>query len=168
MSKGGSSVTDTSFILWLQQFSNGFLDVFFTYITKLGNPEYYMLAIPLFYWCINKKAAFRFTMYFLISIYVNSVVKATTAVPRPSSDEVRILYKESTLGTSSFPSGHTQGTASFWGYMAYYIKSKVFTVIAVTIILLFIAGYTYSSGIRVSIPLISPTGIPSISITCRS
>nr|WP_243427829.1 phosphatase PAP2 family protein [Alkaliphilus hydrothermalis] len=75
-------------------------------------------------------------MYFLISIYVNSVVKATTAVPRPSGDEVRILYKESTLGTSSFPSGHTQGTASFWGYMAYYIKNKAFTALAVVIIIL--------------------------------
>lgn len=46
---------DNSFILWLQQFSNGFLDVFFTYITKIGNPEYYMLAIPLFYWCIIRR-----------------------------------------------------------------------------------------------------------------
>ena len=129
-------MTDTSFILWIQQFSNGFLDRFFTIITTVGNPEYYMIAFPLIYWCINKRQAFRFTLFFLITSYVNTVTKGLTDFARPASDEVRVLYAESTYGSSSFPSGHTQGAASFWGYLAHQIKNKYFTVFAIILILL--------------------------------
>lgn len=129
-------MTDTTFILWIQQFSNSFLDSFFTIITKIGNPEYYMVAFPLFYWCVNKRQAFRFTLFFLISSYANTLIKGITDVPRPSGDEVRILYHESTQGSSSFPSGHTQGTAAFWGYLANYFKNKYFTAISIVIIAL--------------------------------
>lgn len=129
-------MTDTSFILWIQQFSNSFLDRFFIIITTVGNPEYYMIVFPLLYWCINKKQAFRFTLFFLITSYVNTVTKGLTNFARPASDEVRVLYAESTYGSSSFPSGHTQGAASFWGYLAHQIKNKYFTVFAIILVLL--------------------------------
>ena len=129
-------MTDISFIVWLQQFSNSFLDIFFTIVTKIGNPEYYMIVVPLFYWCINKRDAFKFTMFFLFSMYINSALKAITSVARPSGEEIRILYNESTYGSSSFPSGHTQGSASFWGYMSLYFKNRFFTILAVIIIIL--------------------------------
>lgn len=95
-----------------------------------------MVAFPLIYWCINKKQAFRFTLFFLISTYINTVTKGLTDFARPSGDEVRILYGESTFGSSSFPSGHTQGAASFWGYLAHQIKNKYFTIFAIILILL--------------------------------
>ncbi|WP_353894476.1 phosphatase PAP2 family protein [Proteinivorax hydrogeniformans] len=124
---------DSSFIVWLQQFSNGFLDSFFTIITTVGNPEYYMIAFPFIYWCISKRMAYRFTIFFLLSTYVNTIVKGFTDVARPCSSEVRVLYGDSTYGSSSFPSGHTQGTASFWGYLAYYFKNRYFTCFAVVL-----------------------------------
>lgn len=131
-------MTDVTFILWLQQFANGFLDWFFTTITKIGNPEYYIIVIPLFYWCGRKKDAFRFALFFLISSYVNFAIKSLTDMPRPSADQVRILYQESTLGSSSFPSGHTQGAAAFWGYVAWYFRKK--SVMTFCIIIIFLVG----------------------------
>jgi len=136
-------MTDIRFILWLQQFSNPLLDSFFTYITMIGNTEYYMIAVPIFYWCINKRDAFKFIIFFLGSMYLNAVIKAMTAVARPAGDGLRILYNESTRGSSSFPSGHTQGTASFWGYMALYFKNKYFTAVSVIIIILVATSRIY-------------------------
>lgn len=126
-------MTDASFIMWVQQFSTSFLDFFFINITKLGNAETYMLAIPLIYWCISKTTAFKFAIFFLINCYVNSTIKGITNVPRPSADEVRVLYEDSTMGSSSFPSGHTQGTAGFWGYMATLIRKQWFTILSIII-----------------------------------
>lgn len=75
-------------------------------------------------------------MFFLIQTYINTLIKAVTQVSRPSGEEVRILYSESTQGSSSFPSGHTQGTAAFWGYMSIYYKNKILTLFSIAIILL--------------------------------
>lgn len=132
-------MTDVSSILWIQQFANSILDQFFITITKIGNPEYYMIVIPLFYWCVRKKDAFRFALFFLISSYVNSAIKGFTDMPRPSADQVRVLYQESTLGSSSFPSGHTQGATAFWGYTAWYfgkISVAIFSVIIIILVAL--------------------------------
>lgn len=129
-------MTDVTFILWLQLFSTELLDRFFIIVTMMGNPEYYMIIIPLLYWCVNKKQAFRFTIFFLLSSYINSVIKGATGRSRPAEDRVKILYNESTRGTTSFPSGHAQGTASLWFYAAYYLKKMWLTILAVVIILL--------------------------------
>ncbi len=129
-------MSDVTFILWLQRFSSEFLDKFFILTTMMGNPEYYMIIIPFLYWCVNKKQAFRFTMFFLISSYTNSVIKGSTGRSRPPADQVRILYGESTGGSTSFPSGHAQGTAALWLYASYYFKRMWVTILAIVIIAL--------------------------------
>ncbi len=126
---------DTDFIVWVQQFSNPFFDAFFVFMTTIGNPETYIIALPLVYWCINKRETFRFGLFLLISAYVNVLLKTIANVARPSGDTIRVLYEESTGGTPSFPSGHAQGAASFWGYIFYYFNNKIVRIAAVLFII---------------------------------
>lgn len=104
-------MTDTSFILWVQQFAQPWLTNFFLAVTALGAMEYYMVAIPIVYWLIDKHLGFRFAVFFTFSAYANSGLKYLFVVPRPPY-EVRLTVQEG----YSFPSGHAQGSTAFWGF----------------------------------------------------
>ena len=43
-------------VLWFQQASPQ-LDVFFAFFTFLGDEEFYLLALPLIYWSVNRPSA---------------------------------------------------------------------------------------------------------------
>ncbi len=126
-------MADTSFILWVQQFSSPFLDSLFRLITFLGDEEYYIMAIPLLYWLFNKHFAFRFSMFFLLSAYLNSSLKYNFVTERPPME----LHKIEQDGYS-FPSGHAQGNTAFWGYLAvqlhkpwgYVVAAILFSLVA--------------------------------------
>lgn len=112
-------MADTSFIIWIQQFANPFLDSFFKFVTFLGDEEYYILSIPLLFWLYNKKFALRFGAFFLLNAYINSFVKHIFKTPRPSVELHKIEQ-----GGFSFPSGHAQGNTSFWGYLAVQVGKR--------------------------------------------
>ncbi len=118
------------FILWLQSYSTPWLDRFFIAVTLFGMEEFYLLAIPLIYWCYNKSEGMRLATVFLLSMYLNSLLKDTLRAPRPTMAEgARILFAESGPGYS-FPSGHAQGTVTFWGFVATNRKRFWFWVLA--------------------------------------
>ncbi|MGI6640526.1 MAG: phosphatase PAP2 family protein [Limnochordia bacterium] len=112
-------MTDTSFILWVQQFAQPWLTNFFLAVTALGAMEYYMVAIPIVYWLIDKHLGFRFAVFFTFSAYANSGLKYLFAVPRPPY-EVRLTVQEG----YSFPSGHAQGSTAFWGFLALHLRQR--------------------------------------------
>lgn len=112
-------MTDTSFIIWIQQYSTPILDSFFRAITFMGDEEYYILSIPLLFWLYDKKFALRFGMFFLLNAYINSFLKHIWKVPRPPAELHKIEQ-----GGYSFPSGHAQGNTSFWGYLAVQLRKR--------------------------------------------
>lgn len=97
----------------MQQFSTPFLDGLFKAITIIGNGEYYVLVIPLFFWLYDKKFALRLGGFVLASAWLNEAAKGVFRAPRPPDQFHKIIQ-----GGYSFPSGHAQGSASFWGYLA--------------------------------------------------
>lgn len=48
-------------VLWFQQFSPA-LDLPFKILTSLGDKEFFLLLMPLVYWCINRQAGARLFM----------------------------------------------------------------------------------------------------------
>ncbi|MEA3459570.1 MAG: phosphatase PAP2 family protein [Chloroflexota bacterium] len=65
----------TEAIVWVQSFRSGFLDVFFQGVTFLGEENFYLLFLPLIYWCVNKRVGIGLAYISLSSIYLNSAAK---------------------------------------------------------------------------------------------
>lgn len=124
-------MTDLGFILWIQNFTSPVLTFFFTAITELGSIEFYMLAIPIIYWLVDKHFGFRFAVFFVVSAYVNSGMKYIFQTERPPQD-LRLVAQEG----YSFPSGHAQGSTAFWGFLALKLKKRWATIVAVIMIVL--------------------------------
>lgn len=121
-------------IIWVQSLSNPFLDALFGAITFLGNEEFYLLALPILYWCVHRQTGLTLGYLSLLSAWVNDVVKYLFKIPRPEAFDARIraLAEET---SPSFPSGHAQNAVANWGYLAYRFRNWIFTVIAILLIL---------------------------------
>lgn len=91
-----------------QSIANSFLDVVFWLITKMGEEIFFLLVFVGIYLLYSKKFAFKFTIYYLVSVGVNAVIKLIIRRPRPyvASSEVKDRLHASEY---SFPSGHSQG-----------------------------------------------------------
>lgn len=110
-------------IKFLQQFHNPFLDSLFINITKLAEVYFFIVVLSIIFWCINKKAGYKIGFILLSSNIINGAVKCMVNAKRPFqvSKDIRALRTETATG-SSFPSGHTQGTAAFWTAMMIWIR----------------------------------------------
>ncbi len=127
---------ELNFINWLQSFNTPFLDQFFIFVTMLGEEYFYIFALSLFYWCINKEGTRYFVMILTFSAVLNGALKEIVNSARPFQVEaVRALRTETAHG-SSFPSGHTQTVTAFYGTLAFKFKNVWLTSLAVIIILL--------------------------------
>lgn len=106
-------------IEFFQNIIHPFWDAFFIGITSLGEDWFYVLAIVIVYWCVNKKFAFGLGLTVLTSSIVNSAIKEQVNALRPYQvmENIRVLHSETATG-SSFPSGHTQTTASFYSFLS--------------------------------------------------
>ena len=105
-----------SVLIWFQQFSPA-LDLPFKAITFMGDQPFFMLLLPLIYWCLNRRLGARLTILFLFSAYLNAVAKVLAAQPRPYQYDSRVLPLHK-AGGGGFPSGHTQNAVVVWGYLA--------------------------------------------------
>lgn len=110
-------MADTSFIIWVQQYASPLLDSFFKAVTAIGSAEYYILIIPLLFWLYDKKFALRLGGFFLGNAWLNSFFKYIFQFSRPPLTLHKVVQ-----GGFSFPSGHAQGSAGFWGYLAVQLR----------------------------------------------
>jgi len=92
----------------VQSIANSFLDVFFWIVTKMGEEVFFLLVFAGIYLLFSKNFAYKYTIYYLISVGLNGVIKLMVRRPRPYvvSNEVLNRLPASEF---SFPSGHTQG-----------------------------------------------------------
>ena len=81
-------------VLWFQKFSPT-LDLPFKTLTSMGGEVFFMLLLPLIYWCVDRRSGIRLTILFLLSSYVNLGAKVLADQPRPFQYDhrVRQLYK---------------------------------------------------------------------------
>ncbi len=121
-------------IIWVQSFSNPFLDAVFTVFTFLGYEQFYSLLLTFVYWCVHRRIGVALAYLSLLSAWFNDVVKYLFRIPRPGAFDarIRVLTEET---SPSFPSGHAQGAMVNWGYLAYRFRKPVFTAVAIVLIL---------------------------------
>lgn len=105
-----------SAILWVQQFAGPGLDRFFLLVTAMGSQEFYMVVIPLVYWCLDRRVGVRLGFVWLFSVYLNFLLKDALRLPRPAGPGLRVP-PGAEAGGFGFPSGHAQGNATLWGYL---------------------------------------------------
>lgn len=105
------------FLAWLQTWRFSVLDYIFLVFTLLGVEYFYLLVVSIMYWCINRKASFRIGCIFILSMFINDTLKNLFHSPRPAGPGLQPLFGW-TAGGYSFPSGHAQGAATFWGALA--------------------------------------------------
>lgn len=115
-------------VLWLQQFSPAF-DVFFKSLTFFGDKEFYLLFLPLIYWCIDRRAGARLLFLLLVSVFINSAVKVFVNQPRPFHYDSRVKQIVEAYG-GGLPSGHTQNTVALWGCLAHRFRNKLLWILS--------------------------------------
>jgi membrane-associated phospholipid phosphatase len=116
----------------IQSYSNEWLVALFTFFTYLGYEEFYLILLPLIFWCIDKQIGIGLGYLSLLSAWLNSVIKYLFVIPRPSDPRLHIPLPET---SPSFPSGHAQNAVANWGYLALRFRNRLVWIVAVIIIL---------------------------------
>ena len=105
----------------------------------LGTENFFLLVLPLIYWCVDAQLGIRVGFILITSSYVNGIFKLWFAGPRPYwvSDKVIPFSAESSFGV---PSGHAQNAVTNWGMLA--AGSRRRWAWAVAIALMFFIGFS--------------------------
>ena len=108
-------------------------------ITFIGDEEFYVLMLPIFYWCFGQKMGIRIGIMLLLSNGFNTFFKFLFRTPRPAwiSDTVSPYVHETSFG---LPSGHAMNAAAVWGWLAVEVKKRWFTI--VMLVLIFLIGFS--------------------------
>lgn len=134
-------------IVWLRSFSSPALDTILGYVTDLGSTMFYLVAVPIVYWCINRRAGYVIGMTVLAGGVCTDLAKAAISAPRPFEVNDSITPSEHFLETaigSGMPSGHSFNSMGFWLASAMKAKRSWFTALSATLI--FVIGFTRMYG----------------------
>ncbi len=125
-------------IEFLQNHGSAFFDTFWSLISMFGEELIMIGVMGFLYWCYDKEMA-KFLGYSLLtSVTLNGLIKNIVTRDRPfEHPEWNIENKKpSTAGGYSFPSGHSQASASLFVSSAIWLKRKWMTVLAIVVPLL--------------------------------
>jgi len=120
-------------IQWLQQMSPG-LDGFMKAVTFLGKIEFYIIFIPILYWCVDQKLGLRVLFILILTDVPGSSLKQLLHEPRPYwLGGVKGLAKETSYG---IPSTHSSSPMAVWGLIASTVKKSWLWTFSILLILL--------------------------------
>lgn len=106
---------------------NSFALRFFQGVTILGSEGFFLVFLSAIYWSVNKSLGFWGLILMPSAIFITSEVpKDIIKLPRPGVPGI-------TVPTYTFPSGHTSGAVSVWGFLAIMIKRRRFWFWAVLV-----------------------------------
>ena len=110
------------------------LDAIFEAITFLGEEEFFIMLLPLVFWCVDFAVGVRLAFAFLLSVYANTGLKYLFAHPRPFElDPAVKLHDAEGYG---LPSGHSQSAVVVWGIIAAGFRKTWLWVIAIALTVL--------------------------------
>lgn len=110
--------------------ANPVLDFIFIAVTVLGEQLIAVAALTIVYWLIDKESGEYMCFSLLASLNINGLVKNICKFPRPIGQPgIRSLRVETATGYS-FPSGHTQTSATLFTSLAWILRRRWVTVAA--------------------------------------
>lgn len=105
-----------------------------TLITALGTAEFFLAFLSAVYWCVDKRLGRQLGYIFLLSIFVNSILKNLIRQPRPYWLDPDIgRYEVEGFG---LPSGHVQNTTAVFLLLAATVRRTWVWIAAFVFILL--------------------------------
>lgn len=123
-----------SIVLALQALSTPALDNIFLAITQLGSELFFLLLVPLIYWCFDKRFGIRLAILFLLSAIANIWLKALFNTPRPYQYDSRVRLIGPDEMNPGFPSGHAQTTTTVWGELGLRIRRGWMWALAIVVV----------------------------------
>ncbi len=121
-------------IIAIQQVRGPVLDSIFRAITFLGEADFYLLLLPLIFWCVDSGLGARLAMLVLFSTYLNVDLKDLFRQPRPFDINPNVQLSD--VEGYGLPSGHAQTSTVFWAAIALRVHKTWFTVVAIGLILM--------------------------------
>lgn len=125
-----------AFMQWIQSFSTPALDQFFLLITNLANEMLFVFCVVILYWCVSKEKGLLLVCSLVFSIFINIDLKHIWKEPRPFSYSDIIRKDLNTSYGYSFPSGHSQMTASFFTSLWLQFPSRILLIFGIVMTLL--------------------------------
>ncbi len=123
-----------SIIRFFQELSTPFLDTVFEILTMFGEQEVFIAVICLIFWNISRRKGMILGLTLSLSVILNLSLKLIIRSPRPYLVLEGVAGKRlATAGGYAFPSGHTQGAATFYAGLAYIVRKRWFTAAALII-----------------------------------
>ncbi len=107
----------------------------FNAITLLGSEDFFILVMPVLYWCVDAALGLRVGIILMLSGHLNGVFKLLFHSPRPYWVSADVLAG-STETSFGMPSGHAMNTLSIWGLTARLLSKPWFTALSVAVIIL--------------------------------
>ncbi len=100
----------------------GWLKLPMDLFTFLGDEQFYLVALPLVYWCLHKGLGQDLGVLLIMSAFANTALKSFIKHARPfwESASLGIGHAES----FSTPSGHAQNSAALFGQGAWLVSAK--------------------------------------------
>jgi membrane-associated phospholipid phosphatase len=131
-------------VLWLQSLENWFFDLFFNAVSFLGEEYFYIAVIGLVYWTLNKRFGEFLGITLGASITFNNVAKEFFESPRPFTESSEVINKRpGTSSGHSMPSGHVQGSSTFFFSIAFFSKVKGLLITSIIITILMMLSRMY-------------------------
>lgn len=131
------------FLRLLEGIRNPVLDSFFQWITYFGQEICILAVICLFYWCLDKKFAYRLGFIYFSAGLCIQTLKITFRIPRPwiLDPEFHPVASAVPAATGySFPSGHTQGGTCLFVPLA--LRSRKFWQKCLCILMFLAIGFS--------------------------
>ena len=128
-------MTDSYFLIAFLQTHLEPLDGVLRTISECVYFHYYLLVCAILFWYDYRRVAIRLACMTLFSTLLFSGLKQFFLSPRPYMDYPDLFngWKENQWG---MPSGHSQNAMVFWGISAITAPSRLFKIVAITLIAL--------------------------------
>src|SRR4030042_2683100 len=101
------------FINIVQQIHGPVLDSIFRIITFLGTEKFYLILLPLIFWCLDFRLGARLAIILLLSVYINLGLKDILQQPRPFDIDPTVQLTDAE--GYGLPSGHAQSGVAMGG-----------------------------------------------------